>query len=485
MMKHAKHFNPSFITMIEEDVQYHGHWWLPSAPDDRVAGVLYLKRKGGIRLHLIGMFRSDETQEFGHRLTDHDVILGEFMPGHSVATIIGCHERERESPYISNTAKGSVQRFIAKHVLFGLHVSAFTDLVFSSFEFSTTYLSDWVHVRLLDFEMKGKSTVVTSLPNETLTIPGKGWELSITSYVNTSLGGNYNSTQNSSISVEVDTPISWNAFEENFQKPLLDLVQFGSLFLNSVTFQNIPHEGNTLKMISTGRFEPITRAKDFGIHDSLFLLSDLGADGPTFIINWLDFYKTFKYIFDLYFDSAYIGFQFPVSKFLNVIQAIESYHAGRTETPFVKEGKNEFKKKKQTVMECLQEKFSELSDWIKTELSYFTVLRTRLEDLVNEAEPVMVKLVDDQESFISRIMDSRNYYTHYDPRKRTKAAADIELTTMTEVLRLLLAFHVLIECGMKKDKVTELLAGRSYLRNLRGVIESHHLWMRPEEIKNK
>jgi len=50
MMKHTKYFNPSFITMIDEDTAYHGHWWLPGAPEDKVADVLYLKKKGGIML---------------------------------------------------------------------------------------------------------------------------------------------------------------------------------------------------------------------------------------------------------------------------------------------------------------------------------------------------------------------------------------------------------------------------------------------------
>lgn len=477
MMKHTKHFNPSFITMIEEDGTYHGHWWLPSAPEDKIAGVLYLKKKGGVRLHLMGMFKLDETNQLGLRLTDHEVILGELIPGDSIATLIDCHERERESPYISNTAKGSVQRFIAKHLLFGRHIPTLNEVVFSSFEFSTTYLSDWVNVRLLDIEFKGKSTVVTSLPNERLAIKGDGYELTITSYVNTSLGGNYNSTQHSSISVDVTSPISWSDFEENFQKPLLDLVQFGSLFLNSITFQNISHDDDTLKMISAGRFEQITRAKDFGIHEAMFLLSDLGADAPAFIISWLDFYKRFRHIFSLYFDSAHIGFQFPVSRFLNVMQAVESYHAERKETPFVAARKNEFKKKKQTVIDCLQEKFSELGEWIKDEFSYFTVLRTRLEELITEAGSVM-DIVGDHGLFISRVMDSRNYYTHYNPKKKTKAAVDMELSTMTEVLRLLLSFHILTSCGMEKDNAIKLLKERQYLRSVKNVIKDHRLWIK-------
>ena len=134
MFTKTRYFNPSFINTIEKDETYHGHWWLPDRPDEPVSGVLYLRKEGGLRLHLIGMFPSDSSETLGHRFANHDIILGELLPGRQAVTLIDCKERQRQSPYLSNVADAAVQRFNAEYLVFSLHLKQAPDLKFSDFQ---------------------------------------------------------------------------------------------------------------------------------------------------------------------------------------------------------------------------------------------------------------------------------------------------------------------------------------------------------------
>ena len=62
MFSITRYFDPCFVNTIEKDETYHGHWWLPEKPDNKVSGVLRLLKKGGIHLNLIGMFLNDASE---------------------------------------------------------------------------------------------------------------------------------------------------------------------------------------------------------------------------------------------------------------------------------------------------------------------------------------------------------------------------------------------------------------------------------------
>lgn len=45
--------------LLSDSHEWSGHWWLPSAPDDRVAGVLSFDPEDGLTLRLIGGWAID------------------------------------------------------------------------------------------------------------------------------------------------------------------------------------------------------------------------------------------------------------------------------------------------------------------------------------------------------------------------------------------------------------------------------------------
>lgn len=441
MFTKTRSFNPSFINTIQEDEIYHGNWWLPIHPDDKVSGVLTLSKTAGIKLNLIGMFKHDSSETLGHTFADHDIILGSTLPGNGLITIVNCKERQRESSSISNTVDGSVQRFNGEYLLMGHHTCEYKNLKFSKFEFSTTYLTDWMNSKQVEIDfVNDEQTIVSTLPNKEFVIQDEGFRVILTSWASTSLGGSYNSSQHSSITIELDKAITFKRFQEDFYRPLIDLVQFGSSLLNSITFLNIlPIGANKwVKMIPTNEFDQIKRAKEPVHRYTLFLLSDL-TEKNDFILNWLNFHRNTQHIFSLYFDSLHIGFQFPVTKFLNIVQSTESYHAERTKDDNIK-------------------------------------LRMRLQDLLIESDDLLAPIISNQNAFISRTIHTRNYYTHYNPKKRNKAASGIELLCLTYALRLLLDFHLLLACKLEKTQCKQLIIENSSFSSVKQLVNENDFW---------
>jgi hypothetical protein len=108
MFTHTRYFHTEYLNAIKKDLTYHGHWWLPN---NRVAGMLYLNKKGGMKLLLMGMFDADIRNGYQFEFADHPIILGELIPGGAPVTLWACKEIQRKSPYIESTAKGTSKKF--------------------------------------------------------------------------------------------------------------------------------------------------------------------------------------------------------------------------------------------------------------------------------------------------------------------------------------------------------------------------------------
>jgi hypothetical protein len=426
MFTKTRHFNPSFVNTVEKDKTYHGHWWVPEQPHHRVSGVLYVQKSGGIKLHLIGMFENDASETLGHTFADHYVILGDLVPGNATVSLANCKERQRKSPYMANISDGAVQQFRCDYMVIGQYLSK-DQMKFSSFEFCTTYLVGWANLQQTKQSFSGNESVVTTIPRQDFMASYEGNKITLSSWALTDLAEDHNSTTQTSISVDVIETISFETFKENFLTPLADLVQFGSALLNSVTFITVtpPNTEGGVKLTPTHDFDRIEHEKEPVIHYSFFLFSDVQNVWGDFLPKWMALHSGARHIFRLYFDSLHIGPQFPVTKFLNIVQATESFHAERSKNDSL-------------------------------------LLRTRLQALLDESDGIMSAMIADFDAFISRTVDTRNYYTHYSTKKKERAAEGLELLALTFSLRLLLNYHILAGCGLDKSLCRNLIEKNHY-----------------------
>jgi hypothetical protein len=182
-----------------------------------------------------------------------------------------------------------------------------------------------------------------------------------------------------------------------------------------------------------------------------------------------------KPIHDLFFADFYNPPTFIEDRFLSKVQAIEAFHR----RVYADEGSyiptDAYRKMVRPPLEKaiddleLEEKFS---DGLKARIKYGNEisLRSRLNHLLNEFG-LMVLGPDvtnkDVKSFVDDVVNTRNYYTHYDNSLEGKALTNRELMRVNPRLELFLIILLLYRMGIPKDIISEAVRSNRKITNLR------------------
>ena len=142
-------------------------------------------------------------------------------------------------------------------------------------------------------------------------------------------------------------------------------------------------------------------------------------------------------------------------KFSSLIQAIESYHR-RTKN------NNEIEPEQHgmrinNIIESVDDQYKK---WLEGKLAYSNepTLRNRLKELLEECGSLL-KLSSSRKkkSFIGKVCDTRNYFTHYDISFSGKAGNGTVLLKLCSILEVIIEFNLLLEIGFDNKKAQELL----------------------------
>jgi hypothetical protein len=467
MFTQTRHLSTSFLSTIDNDEAYHGQWWLAMSPTEKIHGVLNLRVEGGVHLSLLGAFSSSKDLT---DLKEHEVILGTLIPGGTPVTLVNCIEYQRKDSLNggnNSQVVGRTQKFRAEYLIFNYHNPDRKLIKFRRFTFGTTYLVDFVRPQLIQSDLKSEHPVVTSKENRHIEFEYLNAKIAICSAAQ--WGANEEHTESiteySWIEIKSNDDVSIEEFKERYQTPLLNLVQFGISYLNSITFFKVYQESNNedaRKVVLAENFKKINRSKERVLHDRLFGLDDM-VKPEALLKTWLQMHEQHRHIFDLYFSSIKIDRQFTISRFLSAAQALESYHFEKEQSgnfPSVAEAKSNFKNFRNSVLNTVLDE--ELKAWLVKKLLYNTDLRHRLNDLLSAIDDIIKPIVSNKEIFISKVVCTRNYYTHYNPSLKRKSATGEELEALMYALRIVLNIHLMLECGIDFDKCHTLIE-RHYL----------------------
>jgi hypothetical protein len=176
---------------------------------------------------------------------------------------------------------------------------------------------------------------------------------------------------------------------------------------------------------------------------------------------WFGQHELLEPVFALYFGTLYNPELYLEQRFLAFAQAIETYD--RRRRPKVKE--RDRKQHKALVMEIVAAAPKQERDWLKGKLAWSNdlALAQRLRHILSLCKNVTARIVggddeDDEEAFVKLVRDTRNYYTHYDPAGKAKAATDPrDLYRLTVQLRAILETIFLRELDFDCTAIEEIL----------------------------
>lgn len=146
-----------------------------------------------------------------------------------------------------------------------------------------------------------------------------------------------------------------------------------------------------------------------------FSVGSLGNKWPDVLARWDSARARFGPTFDHFF-SFQRARGFPVEhQFLNLTQALESYHRRR----FPERTRDS----EETFCDWLKRLRERLAkeDFCKLFLHNEVSFKTRINELVALTPPALKGLMEPTEAFVKRVGDTRNYFTHYDNDHKEKA----------------------------------------------------------------
>jgi hypothetical protein len=190
----------------------------------------------------------------------------------------------------------------------------------------------------------------------------------------------------------------------------------------------------------------------------LFAFKDVANDFGTIIDRWLKVASELDSVCKLFFTVQYTPSMYLEQQFLGVVQAVESYHRRRNRKGIFPEEEH-----RALVKTILTHTAKEHRNWLHNRLRYSNepTLRDRLRELVELTHDVSLPLnsaaTPSRKAFIQKVVDTRNFLTHYDSSLKNKAADGFELYRLTQVLSFLLQACFLLELGLPSERCAELI----------------------------
>ena len=164
------------------------------------------------------------------------------------------------------------------------------------------------------------------------------------------------------------------------------------------------------------------------------------------LTKWLEIYETHEPAFNLYFAYRSNSVNYLQVQFLWLAQAIEILHRrGSTNTQI---DKNEFRKLVDLLLQCCPENKKE---WIKGKLQYANELslRERIREIIDPFQHLFSN-DDEREAFIKRVVNTRNYLTHYSRRQNPTDDYQV-LWMLCQKLEILIRLHLLRLIGVDNE----------------------------------
>lgn len=442
---------------MNEPFEYSGFWWLPETSENYFPGQLRFTPTDGIVLELHGHLHAHSEKNFSPPL-----ILGVSREGKQI-TLQHCQltKTRHAGSYGYDTS------LLTAEVAFrGTHFQNPESIQFKSLSVRYAYLDEWFLTTDFDVQnniYKGEKLTIQYIPPHPIKVRVAGYEIALLAKWRTS--HNFHKQ----ITLNQEAWIRFSPEELRLFETYLDIVyhirNFLSLALSVPTYP-LSIAGTTeadepVDVFYQQTYLP-TEFRLLTDWNMLFKFSTIEKQFETYILNWFSALQKLAPVYDLYFASLYNPYQYVQSTFLNLTQAIETYH------------RRTFLGKYQSDEEYLEGLYKRLVEAIPKEIDndfrnslkkgslYYAnqfSQRKRLKMLTNELSRNLsigfISTPQLREAFVKRVCDVRNYLTHYDPNQQIEIEPN-ELPDLTEKLGTLLSICLLKELGFSYPDIEKM-----------------------------
>ena len=465
---------------LPEPIEKRGFFWLPADPDDRLPGILRISDSGEVKLEVSGVF-GDPSFVF------HNMGLGSSPPANgerpNLERIVGFVEKDgpvtldvcfRQGGSINFTGALSHSIYNAEIAFIGGDYETGEDLAFSELCLSVEGLTEWLSIIGIcirsDLE-QGSGSIRYHTPEAISLRLSDEIELTFSFTIappsQSILTTNATVSQTSHMTLKSKAPQPIGYFSPSVFK----LCNFISLAIDQPVSKNsvIGYMGQKNEFSEKSQspvrvyYQARSHAEikpEIRPYEILFPYEHIACQSEQTLSKWLESYEAFEPALNLYFASRSNASQYLDVRFLHLAQAAETLHRRSCQDTAMPE--DEFKELCISMLEvCPQAR----KKWIEGKLKYANELslRQRIKAMVKPFRSWFGNKKE-TESFITKVVDTRNYFTHYDSSLATKAASGEDLWKLCQKLEALFQLHLLVLVGIDPKPIVEGLVVKGYSR---------------------
>jgi hypothetical protein len=451
---------------IEDEYVKAGYFWLPEQDNKKIPGVLTVKNGGGIELEVVGLF--DDSINSLNNDDNLDRIIGH-VEKDGLVTLENCFYTNK------NISFGGISKskICVNIVLSGIAYEQNEIVTFNSLSFSVDCLDEWICISGIsnDSDWKNRTATISYIPPENISfVLDNGMKLEICFAC--TFPGSSNITE-----AKITQRVYFKLSSEEL-RPLSDFTEIAYKLTNflcfaidatvtlkdlSATSKETQEDGGDGK----NYLDPVKvfyqsipfaeNAPDKSCHRMLFTYGMIKSNAQDVFNKWLKAYEIMAPALNLYFSTKNGAQKYLDGKFLALVQGLETYHRRTSDEKLM--DPSEFHSLVLTISEsCPEEHAKWLDDRLKhgNEIS----LRKRLKLIIG---PFKDKLGSnaDRDKLLNKIVDTRNYLTHYSENLKDIATDGEELLDLCQKMEVIFQLHFMKVIGFS-DREIESVVNNNY-----------------------
>lgn len=506
---------------LYDEFEIRGYWWIPDV-GTHVPGTL-IRKKDGTTLEIFGKLGKQNQQivsqiiprEEGASVEEEILLETEAEPeteaeletdeeteleddeGELPKVIWGFTEKGDQITILSYFLSDStitipgfqVESYYISEFLVGEHVYRLNELELESLSVEFTYMSKWLEMHTLHTEQmyvdgrfvgnqlqtRHPENMNVELPSIDAILENTGnfkWHSDWYEKANISFTSLFRLTANTSRDFE------WYKDKMFSLQKLLTLLTGHSIYAKNISFRGLEEIENIAGMERRqnkkykwfyNQVNEVKIKEKINSYDFTIQYPEISELFPCIVNNWFEKESNLDVVYDLYTNEFY-KIMHLTSTFLNYVQAIEVYHRRSYDGKIINE--EEYDAFKQVMTQFIEnEAPKDLKPKLLGSLPHGNErsLNYRLKQLARSLQRDTKLFLFNSSSSVpshlfQRIIDTRNYLTHYDPNNKNI----IEVEDRYYAIQILKAFMTVLlfkELGMSEEFILYKLREDSHLSN--------------------
>ncbi|MGE4398706.1 MAG: HEPN domain-containing protein [Campylobacterales bacterium] len=438
-----------------------GYFWLPENPNHKIPGTLSIADGGKIELEVVGLF----NEGIEEALNDNDDLTR--IVGHiekdGLITLDDCFYTNKNISLTGGITKSLVH---VNRVFSGVAYEKNEYISFHSVSFSVECMDEWIGISGIKVmtNLENKTSLISYSPPDSLLYPlNNGMNLEISFAYTIPLGLQKTTeakvTQKTYFRLSSDTlrPLA------DFTAIIYRLTNFLCFALDTtVSIKGLTAISNEIvRDIGNDKTLPVQisiyyqsnpfseKEPDVNWYDMIFSFATIKDNAGEIFNKWIDAYDSIAPTLGLYFSTKIGAYKHLEGEFLALVQGLETYHRRISNETLM--SNKEYSNLVDSIMEnCPKEN----SEWLSGRLRYGNEisLSSRIKKTI---EPFGKYIGSNscRKKLIKKIVDTRNYLTHYDEALKEKAASGGELWILCIKMEAIFQLHFLKVIGFTEEEI--------------------------------